>query len=355
VRLIAIENATTEMKIAKNIYTADGRILLSIGVQLNGFYIQRLKELGISSLYIYDDKMGNVEVDELVYEHTKRDALKITKEIMTKIHQDQVFSTEKISQTINTIIDELVRSRKVVHSLVDIRSMNDYTFGHCVLVSVLSLKTGIDLGYDYRKLKALGEGAILHDAGKARISDEILNKPGPVTPEEYQEIQKHPQIGYEILKKCEGVSAVSAHIAWQHHEKYDGTGYPMGLKGNAIHEMARIVTIADIYDALSTDRIYRKRTLTHQVIEFLRDNGGKIFDPEIVKVFIKNIAPFPVGSIVILSTGETAVVTKVHRDFLTRPLVKVIFDGNGNPIREPIEKDLTTDLTTYIAKVEEAI
>lgn len=91
------------------------------------------------------------------------------------------------------------------------------------------------MGYNYQKLKALGVGAILHDIGKARISDEILNKSGPLTPAEYQEIQKHPQIGYEILKKYDGISLLAAHIAWQHHEKYDGSGYPNGLKGTAIH------------------------------------------------------------------------------------------------------------------------
>lgn len=352
-RLIAIENAKTGMKIGKNIYAADGRVLLSTGVPLNDFYIRRLEELSISSLYIYDEKLGKVEVDELVYEHTKLDALKMTKEIMTKIQNDQVISTEKISQTVNNIIDELIRSRNVAHSLVDIRAMNDYTFGHCVLVAVLSVKSGIDLGYNYRNLKALGEGAILHDVGKAKVADEILNKSDQLTPGEYQKIQEHPYLGYEILKKYDGISALAAHIAWQHHEKYDGSGYPRGLKGTAIHEMARLVAIADIYDALTTDRIYRKKTLPHEVIEFLRDNGGKLFDPEIVKIFIKNIAPFPIGSIVILNTGETAVVIKVSKDFLTRPVVKVIFDESGNTIVEPVEKDLRTELTTYIIGVTE--
>lgn len=145
----------------------------------------------------------------------------------------------------------------------------------------------------------------------------------------------------------------SAYVAWQHHEKFDGTGYPCGLKGKEIHEYARITALADVYDALTTNRSYREQIMPHEAIEYLRDSEGTAFDPEIAEVFLDKIAPFPVGSIVLLNNGEKAVVIRINKEFPGRPVVASIYDGFGNRLLQPVERDLKKDLTLFITKVLE--
>ncbi len=347
-RLLSIDSVKENMQIARNIYAADGNVLLGEGMALTRGYIERLKDLGISSVYIVDHLTGDIEVDELVTIQTRIDATKAVKETMNGIRKGLGLDGDKVCKSVDKLMDELVANRNIIYNLVDIRAMNDYNFGHSIAVCILSLLAGIFAGFGYRKLKELGVGAILHDIGKVFISEKILNKKDKLSPEEYQEIQKHTILGYEFLRKNNQISAVSAHVAWQHHEHFDGSGYPRGLKGNEIHEFARIVAVADVFDALSTDRIYRKRFFPHEVVEYIRDKGKELFDPDFTRILLERIAPFPIGATVLLNTGEKAVVMKVTKDMPSRPLVKVIIDKDGVINQQPVDLDLKKDLTKYI-------
>jgi HD-GYP domain-containing protein (c-di-GMP phosphodiesterase class II) len=349
-RLLSIDNVSKGMHVARTIYSAEGKVLLTEGMPLTVGYIERLQELGVASLYIIDDKIGRIEVDELVTVQTRIHATKIVKETMTNIKNDHGWDSSKVAETVNQLMDELIANRNIIYNLVDVRAMNDYTFSHSIAVCILSLMVGTMANFGYHKLKELGIGAILHDIGKVFVSDRILNKTGPLTPMEYLEVQKHTIFGYETLNNNDLVPKVSAHVAWQHHENYDGTGYPRGLKEHMIHEFARIVSLADVFDALSTDRIYRKRFLPHETIEFIRDKGKSRFDPEFSEIFLQRVAPFPVGTAVLLNTGEKAIVVKIFKDLPARPIVKVIINKDGESIPEPVDIDLKTNLTVYIVE-----
>lgn len=349
-RLLSMDHVKEGMRVARNIYSAEGHVLLTEGMPLTAGYIERLQDLGVASLYIIDEQIGRIEVDELVTVQTRIHATKIIKETMTNLKNDHGWDSSKVAETVNQMMEELIANRHIVYNLVDVRAMNDYTFSHSIAVCILSLMVGTMANFGYHKLKELGIGAILHDIGKVFVSDRILNKAGPLTPMEYLEVQKHTIFGYESLNNNDHIPKVSAHVAWQHHENYDGSGYPRGLKEHMIHEFARIVSLADVFDALSTDRIYRKRFLPHETIEFIRDKGKGRFDPEFSKIFLQKVAPFPVGTTVLLSTGEKAVVVKTSKDLPARPLVKVIFNKNGESVSEPVDVDLKTDLTVYIVE-----
>lgn len=350
-RLLSIDNVKEGMRVARNIFSAEGHVLLTEGMTLTPGYIERLQELGVASLYIIDDQIGRIEVDELVTVQTRIHATRIIKETMTNIKSDHGWDSGKVVETVNQIMEELIANRHIVYNLVDIRAMNDYTFSHSIAVCILSLMVGVMANFGYHKLKELGIGAILHDIGKVFVSERILNKTGPLTPLEYLEVQKHTIFGYESLNNNDHIPKVSAHVAWQHHENYDGSGYPRGLKENMIHEFARIVSLADVFDALSTDRIYRKRFLPHETIEFIRDKGKSRFDPEFCKIFLQRVAPYPVGSTVLLNTGERAVVVKTSRELPARPVVKVIINKAGESVSQPVDIDLKTDLTVFIVEV----
>jgi HD-GYP domain-containing protein (c-di-GMP phosphodiesterase class II) len=349
-RLMSIDNVKENMQLARNIDSADGRVLLSEGVSLTANYIERLRDLGIMSLYITDRLIGKVEVDDLVRVQTRNEANRMVKESMGNIRDGRSVSGEKVYKVISEVLDEILSKRSISFNLVDIRAMNDYLFGHSLTVCILSLMTGVAAGFNFARLRELGIGAVLHDVGKVLIPDSILNKAEALTPDEFAEIQKHSQIGYDVLKKCNDISSVSAYIAWQHHEKFDGTGYPRGVKGKEIYEFARVVAIADVYDALSTDRIYRKRWLPHEALEYIRDKDKEAFDPEFVKLFLSNIEPFPIGSTVLLNNNEKGVIIKVPKNFAARPIVRIIFDPAGVPLDQPIDRNLREDLTLFIAK-----
>ena len=353
IRLLAVDNLKDGMRIAKNVYWSDGNVLLAKGVRLHQGFIEKLKAFGITSVYIIDDLVGKIDVDELVTEQTRTEATKIVKETMQNVKNARTPEGAKVIKIVDSITEELIHNPNIIVNLVEVRAMNDYTFAHCLGVGILAMVTGIGMGYDYKQLKELGIGAILHDIGKALIPDELLYKPGQLSKEEYESIKTHTKLGYDIIRNCNEFTMASAYVAWQHHEKFDGTGYPRGLKGEAIHEYARITALADVYDALTTNRTYRDQIMPHEAIEYLRDAEGIAFDPEITKIFLDKIAPFPVGSIVLLNNGEKAVVIKINKDFPGRPVVASIYDGAGNKLLQPVERDLRKDLTLFITKVLE--
>jgi HD-GYP domain-containing protein (c-di-GMP phosphodiesterase class II) len=216
-----------------------------------------------------------------------------------------------------------------------------------VNVAVLSVMTGISLGYNELKLRDLGVGALLHDLGKVKIDERIYNKPGSLTSEEFDTIKLHTTYGFEMLQSMKSVNILCAHVAFQHHERFDGQGYPRGMKGKEIHDFARIVSLADVYDALTADRPYRRALRPYHAVEYLNSMGGTQFDPDLTKAFVEHIAIYPVGSYVNLNTKQKAIVVSVNKPNKTRPVVRVLTDIDGNPTT-PFELDLSTAPTLFI-------
>lgn len=173
--------------------------------------------------------------------------------------------------------------------------------------------------------------------------------PSLLSPEERSELKQHTQLGYEALSKVKRFQD-SAAVFLQHHERYDGSGYPQGIKGNQIHRFSRIVSSADMYIRLVNDGIDGKNLMPHEVIEYIRDHGNILFDPDITHVFLKQVTAFLAGTNVLLNTGEKAKVIKIHPDLLARPLIKIYFNSKGKPLKALIEKNLEQDLTLFITK-----
>jgi HD-GYP domain-containing protein (c-di-GMP phosphodiesterase class II) len=213
-------------------------------------------------------------------------------------------------------------------------------------VTTLSLIIGKRLGYKEDRLERLGLGAFLHDIGKVKVPNSILNKPGELTDSEFEEVKKHTIYGYEILKPQDSVPETSARIAYQHHERCDGSGYPKGITRRFIDEGSRIVAIADVFDSMINDRVYRPGIKVNEVIEYLYSTVTQNkLDREIVKMFLEIITPYPIGTKVKLSIGCEAVVVKINKDAKLRPVVKIL---NINSLNEAIEVDLKKNLSIDI-------
>ncbi|HZK84951.1 MAG TPA: HD-GYP domain-containing protein [Desulfosporosinus sp.] len=352
-RIMSIEKVEPGMKVGRSIYSANGKTLLANGVKLTSRYIERIKELGIVVIYIYDESVGAIQIDDVVSEKTRLEAIKVTKEAMENIKLNPTLHLASINEAVNDIINELLNHCDTMVNLVDIRALNDYIFGHSVNVAVLSLITAITMGFNKDKLRILGAGALFHDVGKTAIPENILVRATPLTDDEEKLLEEHTTIGFHILRKIESLSLQVAHIALQHHEHYDGTGYPRKIKGDEINEFARIITVADIYDRLTSGMAGGLRFSPLQAVELIIANSGKFFAPEVVKRFIHIIALFPIGTLVVLNTQEKGVVVETFRDFPTRPRVRLLVNSQGNKINPPYEMELASNLDFYIVRVIE--
>lgn len=349
---IAVKDITPGMIAAKSIYNADGRLLLAEGSVFSQQYIRRLQELAVPVVYIQTPFTANIDVPDILAEETRIQAVCSVKQAFTGFRESKKIDLGRFRQLTEDIVEEVVRNRNAVFHLNDIRMYDDYTFAHSVNVCVLSVLVGAALQYTPRQLMELGVGAILHDVGKMAVDKQILNKPGYLDNSEMDVMRLHPELGLEILRKYSAeLSWLSIHVAYQHQEKFDGSGYPRGLKGHDIHEYARITAIADVYDALTSDRPYRSGLAPSEAYEFMMAGSGTHFDPDILREFLRHIAIYPVGSVVKLSTGDIGVVIHVFAGLQTRPIVRLIVDSNNHLYEMPRELDLSTELTAFVDKV----
>lgn len=325
-RRVSVDSIPVGVRLARTIFSSDGGVLLEKGVGLRDSYVQLLKKRGISEVYVEDDISQGIQVNDVIRDETRNEAVVLVKKMMTGYNFSLTEDVEKVKAMVNKIIDELINNKDILYNLTEIKSVDDYTFEHSVNVCILSLITGIGLGMDTERLKELGIGAMLHDIGKLYIPREILKKPSQLTVDEFEEIKKHTVLGFELLKKSDRLTMTSAYIALGHHERYDGSGYPLHLKNESIQIFARIVAIADVYDALTSDRVYRKKLKPSEVYEYITSLGIYHFDPKIVESFVRYVTIYPVGTGVLLNTKERAIVVRENRGMPTRPLVRVVYD-----------------------------
>ena len=345
-RLVPTNCAKLGTTLAQDIYNERGSVLLKKGVELTVSLVQKIESNGIYTIYI-DDGYSDLEIEEIIRPEVKQRAVQAIKETFSNIHkmnkksmarenlhfreQLKLKSMEKYIDSLKNIsakiIEELVNNHSLMINLVDIKNIDNYTYEHSLNVAILSTILGIELKMTKNQLYKLFMGALLHDIGKAFIASEIISKKGTLTDKEAELMMAHPQMGYDYLKESYGLDATSKIIALQHHEKVDGTGYPQHAEGKQIHRFARIVAIADVYDAMTSDTAYSKAMPPNEAIEYIMASCGTHFDFELANIFVRKIVPYPEGTIVELSDGRLAIVSAVIPDYPLRPSVK-IFEKN---------------------------
>lgn len=337
-RYVNLKNLTPNMVLASTLYDNNDKILLKANHKLTSHNIRRIKQLDYDGLYIYENNEVGIH-NELLSERMRISTLRSLKRL----------NIDKCLYLANEIVDEIRCSDSMLVETINLSSYDNYTYMHSINVTVLSVVTGIALGLTNDQLKDLSQAALLHDIGKTGVNKDILNKPYHLSEEEFEEMKKHPLYGYNILKENDNISSVVRNAVYSHHENEDGTGYPRGLTADKIHIFAKIIHIADVYDALTAKRIYKDALNPADAIEYLMAYSGTLFDSKVLEVFIKYIAPYPVGTSVRLSTGQLALVIKNNEEFITRPLVKL---ENGNIIN--LQKTLNVTITALLTNQEMA-
>ncbi|MGF7142859.1 HD-GYP domain-containing protein (c-di-GMP phosphodiesterase class II) [Anaerotaenia torta] len=349
-RLISLSMLKPEMVLAKSIYYHDNLVLRE-GTENLERYAKSLTRLGIDYIYIEDNKSHGIEIPDAVSEETRVLCKQVLRQTIDDFATKAVIDISEVSHAISSVIDGIMENPDVQVSLNDIAAADDYTLSHSVSTTVYSLIIGNKLGYSRPMMEKLGAGALLHDLGKALLDSKILNKTDKLTDEEFEYVKTHTTRGYEALKKCTNLTELSRIISLYHHERMDGGGYPTGTPAAELHEFARIVAIADVYDALVSDRCYRRKWSSNQAVNYLVEHSETQFDLKLVSAFIKQIAIYPNGSLVRLSSNAIGIVKEQNKNFPLRPFVRVITDENGVDI-EPYEIDLMKILQITIMESE---
>lgn len=336
-RKVSVDEAAPGMKLARDVVLEDGRFLLLKGFTIKNRYLERLRNYNVPYLYV-EDEIGKLEYfsEEVVYTET----FQTIKNVMESVRDGDTIDVPVLKDTVNSIVQKILNDDNVFMKLTGIRDIDNYTYLHSVDVCIYSVIAGKSMGLSDETICRLGLGAILHDVGKCKIPLSILNKPARLTRDEYEIIKKHTVYGYDIVRKTPEIDQSVARIALEHHEHYDGSGYPNRRSGENIDLLARIVAVADVYDALTANRVYRKRFMPHEAAEYIMANASTHFDPEILKIFLDNIAIYPEDIIVMLSTGEIARVVGAKGTMSLRPKVMVITRKEGPPVLNPYEIDL---------------
>jgi HD-GYP domain-containing protein (c-di-GMP phosphodiesterase class II) len=364
-RLVPTKRLEIGVRLGRDVLTGrPGEVpLLRKGALVSESYRDALLRSGVFAVYIDDELGEGIEIEHGVSDEVRYEAntvlAKTFDEVPTLIASGAPLSDttlDDLGRVARLIAEDLESCGDAVLALADLAAADAYTLQHSIDVTVVGLIIGQKLfrenGYvDYRGLRVyngvdellsrLGLGLLLHDIGKLMIPAEVLNKPGPLDDEEWTLVKAHPLNGLDLLQS-NLISSVSKAVVRSHHERWDGRGYPDGRSGEAIPQVARVASVADVFDAVTSERPYRSAAPSHVGVETIIEEGGLSFDPEVVEVFRKVIAPYPPGVEITLADGRRGVVVTVPPEALDRPVVRIGFDPGGNRVT-PYEISLADD------------
>jgi len=293
-------------------------------------------------------RVGRLELEEQIstssgdiatFRRLYHDAVKVAEDLWDSASTEGAPDSDAAREMVDSLAQAVAQNRTALLSLTALKNYDNYTFTHMVNVSILTMGQARGLGIDGAQLREFGMAALFHDIGKVQTPNEILNKPGALTPEEFTILKRHTVDGAEILRKTPEMPALAPIVAFEHHLRADGTGYPAASR-TQLNLGTSLVGIADVYDAMRSQRVYHKGFPTDRILVVLQENDGKQFDQNLVRRFIQLVGIYPEGNLVRLDSGEIAVVLKAHAPDPYRPRVRILFTSDGKPNQEPVELDL---------------
>lgn len=352
--IVSVEKLREGMQLADDVYSTSAteyKLLYEKGRFLSFAMIEELRECGIKTVNIVGGGIeGAVTLRREIKlpqksEQPKRPEKPINQNLSRALSDlNEIFecneeikelskqSVERVDNIADNIISDIAgNSDFLANQMIALQNYDDYTYKHCLRVAMLGAGVCGEIGLSGEETKEVVVAGLLHDIGKSNIDHDIIIKPGKLTDAEYEEIKRHPLIGYNILKKGESFSANVLSGVLFHQEKFDGTGYPTGISGKKIPLIARILSICDVFDALTSNRPYRKPWSVAETEEYILGGSGTHFDLDVTKAFLRAFNPYPVGTLVSLSDGRHGVVIKDNENVL-RPTVRLMGGTGGEEI-----------------------
>lgn len=316
-RYVNIEEVAPGMILAKEVFDDDGRVLLAADTKLTKEYIIRLSIRGYQGVYIEDELSRGIQIEEVISVELRNQGAQAVKE-------GNIDSLKSIAKDI--VSQLLEKDKSISLDIKDLRTYDNYTYKHSVNVAVISTIIGIYLSYDEESLYELCLAALMHDIGKTKIDPGIINKPGRLSMMEYRIVQEHARYSYDILDENYLISARTKQAVLHHHENEDGTGYPDRLVGDEIPPYSKIIHVADVYDALTSKRPYKKPYALSEAIEYLMGGSNVLFDRRTVEAFLEAVPVYAKGIEVVMTNGERAIVVSNTSNPL-RPVVRLVKSG----------------------------
>jgi HD-GYP domain-containing protein (c-di-GMP phosphodiesterase class II) len=338
-RLELVKNIVGNEILSRNIYNQFGALILPKGQILGSNMKKRLLENGVFLVYIKDEsdekpnvKIGNYDSKkqytadkenspEEKIEKLKQDTLSKLPDIFDELLDKNIKVLSDLMDVVNEMVGEIQESDIINTNLYEINCYDDYTYVHCLDTAIMSIFLGKSINLSPEVMRTIGLSAILHDIGKTKISSTIINKKGKLTPEEFNIVKQHPKLGFDALRESGLKDPGILYGVLHHHERYDGKGYPTGLKGKEINYIAKIISVCDVYTAISANRSYRSRFSPNEAYEYILGGSGTIFDPVIITKFRETFSIYSIGSKVKLSNGVEGNILRQNKNFPDRPVV----------------------------------
>ena len=347
------------------VYDEKGTMLWPAKKPMTDGFIAKLRVKGIQKIFYIPPKNAE-EVDKHKNPGMNPDIFSSESHEMAKAAIDEIVHQIKFNKmptisTVKTAIEKFFKEMETTPNgflnLLVLKDYDTYTYMHSINVGLLSMFLTKKLGFNTFFIQELGIGGFLHDIGKIKIPSKIVNKHGNLTDEEFKIMKSHPIFGYNLIKEDNSLSNYVKKVILFHHEKWDGTGYPLRLKGEAIGNFANIVSVCDVYDALTTERSYKKPYSVNDALLFIMRNTISHFSPYISQRFINETAImydlgsfYPIGAFILLNTGEIGFVTAKDSEYSMKPDVSIIKNSKGVPLRVPLKVELKRDVSRVILK-----
>lgn len=330
----------------RNILTWDYQIILPQGATIRREYIDKLKEFGIDEVYIREEpQMENIVILKTEMEQSIRETVKDILERHTYQNNEELL---KLNTAADNIISTILEEEQIVERVFDIKERSADIYEHSISVCSFAILTAIKLGVEINKIHDIGVGCLLHDIGLRYLTVDYSNRDvGTMNKQEVTEYRKHPVYGYSSLKGEEWISDVSKTIILYHHERMDGSGFPLHIKDISFE--CKIVNVCDTFDELICG-IACKRMKVYEAIEYMKSFKNVLFDSRIVDIFLGFTAVYPAGTQVITNEGELAVVISQNKDFQDRPVIRILKDKDGRDVEGEVIKDLLKIHNIFIEK-----
>ena len=337
-RKVRVDLRLAGQYLAKTVYELNTtRALIRSGTRLSESFLHGLMRHGINEIWVADEMMNDLEIRETVRFETQEIAKTALQNVLANVRKSGATHSEHATALVDVahrLVDDILRNDHVLHNIERIRSWDSYTFEHSIQVAIIAIIIGRELYLTQEQLQRLGIGAMLHDIGKVLIPQEILNKQGSLTDDEFDVMKTHTTLGWNFVhERFSVIMPTSSIVIIQHHERLDGSGYPQGLQDPQIHSLSKIVAVADVFDAMRANRIYRKRRMPKEVLTALTRDAGSKLDARMVKALLSRVALISQGEIVRLSNGLLAYVTEPSMDAPLEPQVRVVADEDDTPVR----------------------
>lgn len=310
---VYIDAPSSEQQIAQDIINGDADDSLK----------QQVEDLSLKAMI----KLQDFHHASGVYE----ESVKIVSNVLDDVRSGRMFNSGAVKHIAENIATVTMRNKSVLLSMTKLRTQDEYTFQHSMNVSVYAASLATHLGMSRQEVEQIANAGLMHDIGKMMVPESILNKPDKLTDEEYSIMKQHVELGYEYLKK-QGFQKEHLQLTLEHHERYDGSGYPQGLTDENISIAGKIGAIVDIYDAITSDRVYHKGVKAPTALKMMFQWADSHINKSVLEFFIKNIGIYPVGSLVLMSTYELAIVGKINNNKPTDPVVLVFMNKLGDKL-----------------------